>query len=133
MYELISPQDSRFQGDWCCKKRSAAVCWAIMSGVPRQKWFVYILSCSDGSLYTGITTDLPRRCRQHNEGRASRYTRCRLPTRLVFAETVIGRSKALRREAAIKALSRQEKERLLRPITVQTTPQILATDNGQDP
>jgi putative endonuclease len=82
--------------------------------VPVQRWFVYILRCVDGSLYTGIATDLRRRCQQHNSGRASRYTRSRLPVYLVYHETVLGRSRALRREAAIKALSRQQKESLLR-------------------
>jgi len=79
-------------------------------------WFVYILRCADGSWYTGITNDLQRRCRQHNDGKASRYTRCRRPTRLVYHEIVAGRSQALRREAAIKALSRQQKERLMRRV-----------------
>jgi predicted GIY-YIG superfamily endonuclease len=82
--------------------------------VPMQTWFVYMLRCADGSLYTGITTDLPRRCRQHNSGRAARYTRSRLPVRLVYQETVVGRSQAQRREAGIKALSREQKECLLR-------------------
>jgi len=77
-------------------------------------WFVYILRCADGSLYTGITNDLQRRCRQHNEGKASRYTRCRRPTRLVYHEVVADRSEALRREAAIKALTRREKLCLIR-------------------
>jgi predicted GIY-YIG superfamily endonuclease len=77
-------------------------------------WFVYILRCADGSLYTGITTDLQRRCRQHNKGKASRYTRCRRPIRLVPHEVVADRSPALRREAAIKALSRREKQCLIR-------------------
>jgi predicted GIY-YIG superfamily endonuclease len=77
-------------------------------------WFVYILRCADGTLYTGITNDLQRRCRQHNEGKASRYTRCRRPIRLVYHEVVADRSEALRREAAIKALTRQQKQCLIR-------------------
>lgn len=76
-------------------------------------WFVYMLRCADGSLYTGITTDLERRCRQHEQGRASRYTRGRRPTVLVYSEMQASRSLALRREAALKALSRRQKEGLI--------------------
>ncbi len=77
-------------------------------------WFVYILRCADGSLYTGITNDVARRCKQHNAGVASRYTRSRLPTKLVYEETQANRSLALKREAAIKALSRSEKKLLIK-------------------
>lgn len=77
-------------------------------------WFVYILRCADGSLYTGTTNDLERRCRQHNAGRAARYTRGRGPTLLVYHEEFPGRGPALKREAALKALSRRQKERLIR-------------------
>ncbi|MBN1506171.1 MAG: GIY-YIG nuclease family protein [Sedimentisphaerales bacterium] len=77
-------------------------------------WFVYILRCTDGSLYTGIAKDVIRRCDQHNAGTASRYTRSRLPVRLEYQETQSTRSLALKREAAIKAMSRQEKESLIR-------------------
>ena len=77
-------------------------------------WFVYVLRCADGTLYTGITTDVSRRCRQHNDGTASRYTRSRRPTRLVYQEAHPDRGSALRREAAIKALSRREKQALVR-------------------
>ena len=76
-------------------------------------WFVYILRCGDGSLYTGITTDLQRRCTQHNTGKASRYTRSRLPVEIVYNETIATRSLALKRELAIKAISRQKKELLI--------------------
>ncbi|MCH9015914.1 MAG: GIY-YIG nuclease family protein [Gemmatimonadetes bacterium] len=73
-----------------------------------------MLRCADGSLYTGITTDVSRRCDQHNAGTASRYTRGRLPIRLVYEEDVTSRSLALKREAVMKALSRMEKESLIR-------------------
>ena len=76
-------------------------------------WFVYLLRCADGSLYTGITNDVSRRCDQHNAGTASRYTRSRRPTRLVYEEVHTSRSEALKREAVIKLLSRQEKESLM--------------------
>lgn len=77
-------------------------------------WFVYMLRCADGSLYTGITNDMGRRWRQHNDGTASRYTRSRRPTCLVYQEVQPSRSAALKREAAIKALSRRQKMALIR-------------------
>lgn len=77
-------------------------------------WFVYLLRCADGTLYTGIAKDVARRCEQHNAGTASRYTRCRRPTCLVYQEVHASRSLALKREAAIKALARQQKEALIR-------------------
>ena len=79
-----------------------------------NKWFVYLLRCGDGSLYTGITKDIARRCEQHNAGTASRYTRSRLPVVLVYQEPQASQSLALKREATIKAMSRLEKESLIR-------------------
>jgi len=79
-----------------------------------QTWFVYLLRCADGSLYTGITNDLDRRCKQHDAGTASKYTRSRRPTRLVYQEVWESQSLALKREAAIKSLSRRAKELLIR-------------------
>jgi predicted GIY-YIG superfamily endonuclease len=76
-------------------------------------WFVYIVRCADGTLYTGITNDLNRRCEQHNAGTASRYTRSRLPVELVYQDAQDNRSVATKRELEIKALSRQEKEALI--------------------
>src|SRR5262249_51257190 len=81
---------------------------------PGDKWFVYILRCADGSLYTGITKDKKRRCQQHNDGTASRYTRSRRPTKLVWQEVQPSRSSALKREAAIKAMTRGKKMALIR-------------------
>ncbi len=78
-----------------------------------DSWFVYILRCADGSLYTGITKDIERRCRQHNAGTASRYTRSRKPTKLLWQEPHPNQSSALKREAAIKAMSRPEKLSLI--------------------
>jgi len=72
-------------------------------------WMLYILKCRDGTLYTGITNDLPRRITQHNNGTASRYTRSRLPVRLMFNEPCRNRSQALIKEYAMKQLSRNEK------------------------
>ena len=81
---------------------------------PGDRWFVYLLGCADGTLYTGIALDVSRRCQQHNAGTASRYTRSRLPVVVVYQEAHANRSLALRREAALKALSRQQKLSLIR-------------------
>jgi len=77
-------------------------------------WTVYMLRCGDGSLYTGITNDLPRRLVRHRAGTASAYTRARRPVSLVFQERQPDRSAALRREAAVRRLSRAEKLALVR-------------------
>ena len=73
---------------------------------------VYILRCADGTLYTGWTNDIMRRLKAHNEGTGGKYTRVRRPVRLVYAEICADKSAALKREAAIKKLSRQKKLRL---------------------
>ena len=78
-----------------------------------NKWFVYVLRCADGTLYTGIAKDVNRRRDQHNAGTASRYTRSRLPVELVYQEAHASRGSALRREAAIKTLSRRQKESII--------------------
>jgi len=75
-------------------------------------YFVYIVRCSDGTLYTGITSDVERRIREHNERKASKYTRARVPVALVFLERSGGKGDALRREIQIKGLSRRSKLRL---------------------
>lgn len=72
-------------------------------------WYLYILRCRDGSLYTGITTDVSRRLAAHREGKGAKYTRGRGPLELVHQETCGTHSQALRRELEIKALTRQEK------------------------
>ncbi len=76
-------------------------------------WFVYLMRCADNSLYTGITNDLPRRLEQHNAGTASRYTRSRLPVVLVYQEPQDSQCHALKRELAIKAFTRTQKESLI--------------------
>jgi len=70
---------------------------------------VYLLRCRDGSLYAGVTNDLPRRLASHETGRASAYTRARRPLMLAYQESVPDRSAALKREAAIRRLTRAEK------------------------
>jgi putative endonuclease len=73
-------------------------------------WFLYLLQCSDGTLYTGITNDLVRRVKQHNSGIASKYTRSRLPVALLHKERCKSRSSALKKEYALKQLSKKEKQ-----------------------
>ncbi|WP_308588795.1 GIY-YIG nuclease family protein [uncultured Oscillibacter sp.] len=72
-------------------------------------WFVYMLRCGDGSLYTGCTDDVARRLAVHQSGRGAKYTRSRLPVALVYRETLPDKSAALRREWEIKRLKRREK------------------------
>ncbi len=72
-------------------------------------WFVYVVQCRDGSLYTGIARDVSARLEKHNSGQGARYTRGRGPVRLVHVERKKSQGSALRREAAIKALPRKAK------------------------
>ena len=74
-----------------------------------MRWVIYMLRCGDGSLYTGITNDLTKRLAAHRAGTGARYTRARLPVRLVYREARATRGSALRREAAIKRLPRAAK------------------------
>lgn len=76
-------------------------------------WHLYILRCGDGSLYTGITTDISRRLEAHRQGRGARYTRGRGPLTLCYQEECGTHSDALKRELAVKALTRTEKEALI--------------------
>ena len=76
------------------------------------RWYVYIIECRDGSLYTGITTDPARRLAEHNRGCGAAYTPSRLPVVLVYLEQAEDRGQALRREHAIKRMSRADKEAL---------------------
>src|SRR6266581_2928219 len=81
----------------------------VGKGDEGRVWTVYMLRCRDRSLYTGITNDLPGRLARHRAGTASAYTRARLPVRLVYQEPQPDRGAALRREAALRRLSRAEK------------------------
>lgn len=76
--------------------------------------YCYILSCEDGTYYTGWTTDLKRRLKEHKRGRGSRYTRSRLPVSLVYAEELPDRSTAMRRERQIKTYAKKRKVKLVR-------------------
>ena len=77
-------------------------------------WYVYLLRCADNTLYTGITTDLERRIKEHNESpEGAKYTRARRPVSLVYSESFSDRSTASAREASLKKLSKAAKEALL--------------------
>lgn len=78
-----------------------------------MNWTVYILRCGDGTLYTGVTDDMDRRLAAHRAGRGAKYTRGRGPLEPVYQETVPDKSSALRREIAIKRLTRAEKLALI--------------------
>lgn len=75
--------------------------------------YVYVLECSDGTLYTGYTTDVDRRVREHDRGEGAKYTRGRTPVELRHVEAFDSKSAALSREHEIKSLSRAEKEALV--------------------
>jgi len=77
-------------------------------------WFVYIMRCKDDKLYTGITSDLERRMAEHNSGHGGRFTRFRKPVTLAYYCNVNSRPEALKREAVIKRLRREEKLELVR-------------------
>ena len=88
-------------------------------------WYLYILRCKDGTLYTGITTDVAKRLEVHRSGKGAKYTRGRGPLELVYSETCGSHSQALKREWEIKALSRSEKELLIqRGRDASTKPQL---------
>jgi predicted GIY-YIG superfamily endonuclease len=79
-----------------------------------NKWYVYLVRCSDQSLYCGVAKDLQKRIQVHNSGRGAKYTRVRLPVKLVYYEGCKSLGDALRLEYRIKHLSKQEKERLVK-------------------
>lgn len=84
---------------------------AVMS-----QWYVYMLRCSDGTYYSGVTTDLERRIKEHNgegaAGKGAKYTKARRPVRLAYSEPVTDRSTAQKREHALRQMTRAEKEKL---------------------
>jgi putative endonuclease len=76
-------------------------------------WFLYVLECSDGSFYTGISNDLEKRIKEHNSGKGSKYARARLPVQLIYSEKIETKSQALKREIEVKRLTRIQKEQLV--------------------
>lgn len=79
-----------------------------------DKYYTYILECKDSTLYTGYTTDLERRIRVHNDGKGAKYTKIRRPVKLVYHEIFDNKSDALKREYALKQLSRKQKLALIK-------------------
>ncbi|TSC64424.1 MAG: Excinuclease ABC subunit C domain-containing protein [Parcubacteria group bacterium Gr01-1014_91] len=102
-----------------CVSRSGSALEVFSSGQMQKKnksapYFVYILECGDGSLYTGITTDVKRRFSEHKSGTGSNFTRARGAKRIVYTEKQPNRSSAQKREAEIKRLPRGEKLALIK-------------------
>jgi len=78
--------------------------------------FVYIVECTDGTLYTGWTTNMEKRLERHNKGKGAKYTRARYPVVLKYYEEFVSKEEALKRENAVKKLSREEKLSLIRQV-----------------
>ena len=83
-----------------------------------QKWYVYILRCVDDTLYTGITNNIDRRLKAHNAGTASKYTRSRRPVTMIYQEEAETKGDALRRELAIKTMTRSQKQSLIEQLNI---------------
>ncbi|MTI67229.1 MAG: GIY-YIG nuclease family protein [Firmicutes bacterium] len=92
--------------------------------------YTYILKCSDGTYYTGWTKDLNKRLKAHNSGKGAKYTRARLPVKLIYWEVHKNRSKAQKREAGIKKLKRKDKEKLIKGFKLDTNNISGGEDNG---
>ena len=84
-------------------------------------WVVYILECSDGSFYTGISNNVEARVNTHNASKGAKYTKSRLPVTLVFQENTFNKSESLRREIEIKKLTRKKKRELIDAFNFSTT------------
>jgi len=80
---------------------------------PRQQWFLYMIRCPNGHLYTGITTDIERRFQQHQAGKGARYLRGKAPLSLVFQQATGSHSDSLKLELAVKKLSKPAKETMI--------------------
>jgi putative endonuclease len=100
--------------------------------VTAPAWWVYVVRCADGSLYTGVARDLAARIAAHNAGRGARYTRGRGPVTLVYQEAADDRASAQRREAAIKRLPAAAKAGLAAPASADggPAPRQACTDDG---
>jgi putative endonuclease len=84
-----------------------------------NNWVVYLLKCADGTFYCGVTNDLKKRLVMHNEGRASKFTRGRLPARLWAVSGFLSKSDAMRNEYMVKQLPKSEKRKAVKAITVE--------------
>ena len=90
----------------------------MMENKSNKGYYVYILNCSDGTLYTGWTMDVERRLEEHQSGQGAKYTRCRRPVSLCYMEEASGKKEAMRREYAIKRMTRQQKLALIKAMHV---------------
>lgn len=93
----------------------------IAEATAEKSYYVYMLRCGDGTIYTGMTDDVPRRVAVHNAGKGAKYTRSRLPVALLFSKRCCSRSDALKKEAAIKRMTRTEKESLVQAVASENT------------
>ena len=91
--------------------------WLCVFFEKAPKYYTYILSCADGSLYCGYTNNLDKRIRKHNAGKGAKYTKSRLPVKLVYSEEFSTKSEAMRREYEIKRLPRDKKTELIKKVT----------------
>ena len=82
----------------------------------KQTWYVYMIRCKGGTLYTGITTNISRRLAEHQAGKGAKFLRGKTPLELVYQQTIGSHSDALKEELHIKSLSRTEKEKLIQNI-----------------
>ena len=107
------------QNDYCEIKSAVRMGYGDAGEIEKMKdtkvaqYYAYMLRCSDGTIYSGYTTDPCRRAAVHNRGKGAKYTRSRLPVTLVYQEIFTTKNEALRREAALKKLSRSEKIALI--------------------
>jgi putative endonuclease len=99
--------------EWCRAPSGRAT----QQRVTLSTWFVYMLRCADNSLYTGITNNLEKRLKTHNEGKGAKYTRGRGPVVMVYQKECESKSDALKQELAMKKLTTEQKRRLLLTIT----------------
>jgi putative endonuclease len=111
-YEFIHQSVTAFVNDIYCQGKASAKWWEIQ--MEKQGNFVYIVKCRDGSYYTGWTTDVEKRVKEHNGGsKGAKYTRGRRPVSLVYTESFDTPNEAMSREWHIKHMTRQEKEQLI--------------------
>ncbi|MGB3341691.1 MAG: GIY-YIG nuclease family protein [bacterium] len=86
---------------------------SISTKKEESMWYVYIIECSDNTLYVGVTLDIERRLKEHNSGKGGRYTRARMPVNLIYNESYNSKSKALKREIQIKGWTKRKKIALI--------------------
>ena len=84
-------------------------------------WWVYIVKCSDGTFYTGVSNNLEARIKKHNSGEGAKYTQSRRPVELVYKEKSLDRSRSLKREIEIKKLKKSEKLELIKTLNFTST------------